>query len=102
MKKSELLFALGDLVEKQAEIIADLSNEISALKSIIGELETKAQSSEQMEITLQAQINGLREHCECLDIQNQTLATIVEKRFTKIAEAATGRLNLITNNLEAR
>ena len=55
-----------------------------------------------MEATLQAQINGLRERYECLDIQNQTLAKIVDKRFEKISEAATSKLNLVTKNLEPR
>lgn len=99
MKKKKLLFKL---IENQAEIIEGVLNEINALNSIIGKLETKAQSSEQMEATLQAQINGLRERYECLDIQNQTLAKIVDKRFEKISEAATSKLNLVTKNLEPR
>lgn len=62
-----------------------------------------------MEATLQAQCNGLRakneelrERVEFLDIENQTLAMIVEKRFNKIAEGATSVLNLVTKNLEPR
>lgn len=99
MEKKKLLFRL---VEKQAVVIESILNELNTLNSIIGELETKAQSSKQMEATLQAQINGLRERYECLDIQNQTLAKIVDKRFEKISEAATSKLNLVTKNLEPR
>lgn len=62
-----------------------------------------------MEATLQAQCNGLRaennklkERVEFLDIENQTLAMIVEKRFNKLAEGATSVLNLVTKNLEPR
>lgn len=98
MKKEQIF----RFVENQAEAIVRLASEINALKSIIGELETRIQSSEQMEATLQAQINGLRERYECLDIQNQTLAKIVDKRFEKISEAATSKLNLVTKNLEPR
>lgn len=97
--KKKMLF---QLIKNQNEVIEGVLNEINALISIIGKLETKAQSSEQMEATLQAQINGLRERYECLDIQNQTLAKIVDKRFEKISEAATSKLNLVTKNLEPR
>ena len=62
-----------------------------------------------MEVTLQAQCNELRakneklrERVEFLDIENQTLAMIVEKRFSKLAEGATSVLNLVTKNLEPR
>ena len=62
-----------------------------------------------MEATLQAQCNGLRaeneklrERLEFLDIENQTLAMIIEKRFNKLAEGATSALNLVTKNLEPR
>lgn len=82
---------------------------ILSLTTAIGELETRLQACEQMEATLQAQCNELRaknerlrERLEFLDIQNQTLGMIVEKRFNKIAEAATSKLNLVTKNLEPR
>ena len=86
----------------QAEIILSLT-------TAMGELETRLQACEQMEATLQAQCKALRakneklrERVEFLDIENQTLAMIVEKRFNKIAEAATSKLNLVTKNLEPR
>lgn len=86
----------------QAEIILSLT-------TAMGELETRLQACEQMQATLQAQCNELRakneklrERVEFLDIENQTLAMIVEKRFNKIAEAATSKLNLVTKNLEPR
>ena len=82
---------------------------ILSLTTAIGELETRLQACEQMEATLQAQCNELRakneklrERLEFLDIENQTLAMIVEKRFNKIAEGATSALNLVTKNLEPR
>ena len=82
---------------------------ITSLTIAIGDLETRLQACEQMEATLQAQCNELkrkneelRERVEFLDIENQTLAMIVEKRFNKIAEAATSKLNLVTKNLEPR
>ena len=82
---------------------------ILSLTTAIGELETRLQACEQMEATLQAQCNELRakneklkERVEFLDIENQTLAMIVEKRFNKIAEGATSVLNLVTKNLEPR
>lgn len=82
---------------------------IFSLTTSIGELETRLQACEQMEATLQAQCNELRakneklkERVEFLDIENQTLAMIVEKRFNKIAEGATSVLNLVTKNLEPR
>lgn len=82
---------------------------ILSLTTAMGELETRLQACEQMEATLQAQCNGLRaeneklrERLEFLDIENQTLAMIVEKRFNKIAEGATSVLNLVTKNLEPR
>ena len=62
-----------------------------------------------MQATLQTQCNELRdknerlrERLEFLDIENQTLAMIVEKRFNKLAEGATSVLNLVTKNLEPR
>lgn len=62
-----------------------------------------------MQATLQAQCNELRakneklrERIDFLDIENQTLAMIVEKRFNKLAEVATSKLNLVTKNLEPR
>ena len=82
---------------------------ILSLTTAMGELETRIQACEQMEATLQAQCNELRakneklkERVEFLDIENQTLAMIVEKRFNKIAEGATSVLNLVTKNLEPR
>ena len=82
---------------------------ILSLTTAIGELETRLQACEQMEATLQAQCNELRakneklrERVEFLDIENQTLAMIVEKRFNKLAEGATSVLNLVTKNLEPR
>ena len=82
---------------------------INSLTIAIGDLETRLQACEQMEATLQAQCNGLRakneklrERVEFLDIENQTLAMIVEKRFNKIAEGATSVLNLVTKKLEPR
>ena len=80
-----------------------------SLTTAIGDLETRLQACEQMEATLQAQCNELRrkneelrERVDFLDIENQTLAMIVEKRFNKIAEGATSVLNLVTKNLEPR
>ena len=82
---------------------------ILLLTTAIDDLETRLQACEQMEATLQAQCNELRakneklrERLEFLDIENQTLAMIVEKRFNKIAEGATSVLNLVTKNLEPR
>ena len=82
---------------------------ILSLTTAIGDIETRLQACEQMEATLQAQCNALRdkneklrERVEFLDIENQTLAMIVEKRFNKIAEGATSALNLVTKNLEPR
>ena len=82
---------------------------ILSLTTAMGELETRLQACEQIQATLQAQCNELRakneklkERVEFLDIENQTLAMIVEKRFSKIAEGATSVLNLVTKNLEPR
>ena len=82
---------------------------ITSLTTAMGELETRLQACEQIEATLQAQCNELRakneklrERVEFLDIENQTLAMIVEKRFNKLAEGATSVLNLVTKNLEPR
>lgn len=82
---------------------------ILSLTTAMGELETRLDACEQMEATLQAQCNELRakneklrERLEFLDIENQTLAMIVEKRFNKLAEGATSVLNLVTKNLEPR
>ena len=82
---------------------------ILSLTTAMGELETRLQACEQMEATLQAQCNELRakneklrERVEFLDIENQTLAMIIEKRFNKLAEGATSALNLVTKNLEPR
>ena len=82
---------------------------ILSLTTAIDDLETRLQACEQMETTLQAQCNELRakneklrERIEFLDIENQTLAMIIEKRFNKIAEGATSVLNLVTKNLEPR
>ena len=82
---------------------------ILSLTTAMGELETRLQACEQIQATLQAQCNGLRdkneklrERVEFLDIENQTLAMIVEKRFNKLAEGATSVLNLVTKNLEPR
>ena len=86
----------------QAEIIISLNATLDNLK-------TRLQACEQMQATLQTQCNELRakneklkERLEFLDIENQTLAMIVEKRFNKIAESATSALNLVTKNLEPR
>lgn len=82
---------------------------ILSLTTAMGELETRLQACEQIQATLQAQCNALRakneklkERVDFLDIENQTLAMIVEKRFNKIAEGATSVLNLVTKNLEPR
>ena len=82
---------------------------ILSLTTAIGEIETRLKASEQMEATLKEQCNELRakneklrERLDFLDIENQTLAMIVEKRFNKIAEGATSVLNLVTKNLEPR
>ena len=82
---------------------------ILSLTTAIDDLETRLQACEQMEATLQAQCNELRakneklrERVEFLDIENQTLAMIIEKRFNKLAEGATSELNLVTKNLEPR
>ena len=82
---------------------------ILSLTTAMGEIETRLQACEQIQATLQAQCNGLRakneklrERIDFLDIENQTLAMIVEKRFNKIAEGATSVLNLVTKNLEPR
>ena len=82
---------------------------ILSLTTAIGELETRLQACEQIQATLQAQCNELRakneklrERVEFLDIENQTLAMIIEKRFNKLAEGATSELNLVTKNLEPR
>ena len=86
----------------QAEIIISLN-------ATLNDLETRLQVCEQMQTSLQAQCNELRakneklrERVEFLDIENQTLAMIVEKRFNKLAESATSALNLVTKNLEPR
>lgn len=82
---------------------------ILSLTTAMGELETRLQACEQIQATLQAQCNELRakneklrERVEFLDIENQTLAMIVEKRFNKLAEGATSVLNLVTKKLEPR
>ena len=82
---------------------------ILSLTTAMGELETRLQACEQIQTTLQAQCNELRakneklrERLDFLDIENQTLAMIVEKRFNKLAEGATSVLNLVTKNLEPR
>ena len=86
----------------QAEIIISLN-------ATLNDLETRLQVCEQMQTSLQTQCNELRakneklrERVEFLDIENQTLAMIVEKRFNKLAEGATSVLNLVTKNLEPR
>ena len=86
----------------QAEIIISLN-------ATLDDLKTRLQACEQMQTTLQTQCNELRdkneklrERVEFLDIENQTLAMIVEKRFNKLAEGATSVLNLVTKNLEPR
>ena len=82
---------------------------ILSLTTAIGDLETRLQACEQIQATLQAQCNGLRakneklrERVDFLDIENQTLAMIIEKRFNKLAEGATSALNIVTKNLEPR
>ena len=89
-------------IRTQAEIIISLN-------ATLNDLETRLQVCEQIQATLQAQCNELRakneklrERVEFLDIENQTLAMIVEKRFNKLAEGATSALNLVTKNLEPR
>ena len=86
----------------QAEIIISLN-------ATLNDLETRLQVCEQMQTSLQTQCNELRakneklrERVEFLDIENQTLGMIVEKRFNKLAEGATSVLNLVTKNLEPR
>ena len=86
----------------QAEIIISLN-------ATLDDLETRLQTCEQMQAALQTQCNELRdkneklrERVEFLDIENQTLGMIVEKRFNKLAEGATSVLNLVTKNLEPR
>ena len=93
---------LKKTIGAQAEIIISLN-------ATLNDLESRLQACEQIEATLQAQCNELRakneklrERLEFLDIENQTLAMIIEKRFNKIAEAATSKLNLVTKNLEPR
>ena len=82
---------------------------ILSLTTAMGELETRLQACEQIQTTLQAQCNELRakneklrERVDFLDIENQTLAMIIEKRFNKLAEGATSALNIVTKNLEPR
>ena len=89
-------------IEMQAEIIISLN-------ATLDDLKTRLQACEQMQATLQTQCNELRakneklrERVEFLDIENQTLGMIVEKRFNKLAEGATSKLNLVTKNLEPR
>ena len=86
----------------QAEIIISLN-------ATLNDLESRLQACEQIQVTLQTQCNELRakneklrERVNFLDIENQTLAMIVEKRFNKLAEGATSVLNLVTKNLEPR
>ena len=86
----------------QAEIIISLN-------ATLNDLESRLQACEQIQVTLQTQCNELRakneklrERVEFLDIENQTLGMIVEKRFNKLAEGATSVLNLVTKNLEPR
>ena len=86
----------------QAEIIISLN-------ATLDDLKTRLQVCEQMQTSLQTQCNELRakneklrERVEFLDIENQTLAMIIEKRFNKLAEGATSVLNLVTKNLEPR
>ena len=93
---------LKKTIGAQAEIIISLN-------ATLNDLETRLQACEQMQTTLQAQCSELRdknerlrERLEFLDIENQALSMIVEKRFNKIAEAATSKLNLVTKNLEPR
>ena len=86
----------------QAEIIISLN-------ATLNDLESRLQACEQIQVTLQTQCNELRakneklrERVNFLDIENQTLGMIVEKRFNKLAEGATSVLNLVTKNLEPR
>ena len=95
--------------KKYKKTIGAQAELIISLNTALEDLETRLQACEQMQATLQAQCNGLRaeneklrERLEFLDIENQTLAMIVEKRFNKIAEGATSVLNLVTKNLEPR
>ena len=93
---------LKKTIGTQAEIIISLN-------ATLNDFEARLQACEQIQATLQAQCNELRdknerlrERLEFLDIENQTLGMIVEKRFNKIAEVATSKLNLVTKNLEPR
>lgn len=95
--------------KKYKKTIGTQAEIIISLNAALGSLESRLQACEQMQATLQAQCNELRdknerlrERLEFLDIENQTLGMIVEKRFNKIAEAATSKLNLVTKNLEPR
>lgn len=95
--------------KKFKKTIGTQTESILSLTIAMGDLETRLQACEQIQVTLQAQCNELRaknerlrERLEFLDIENQTLAMIVEKRFNKIAETATSKLNLVTKNLEPR
>ena len=95
--------------KKYKKTIGMQAEYILSLTTAMGELETRLQACEQIQVTLQAQCNELRakneklrERIEFLDIENQTLAMIVEKRFNKLAEGATSALNLVTKNLEPR
>ena len=82
---------------------------ILSLTTARGELETRLQACEQIQATIQAQCNELRakndklrERIAFLDIENQTLAMIVEKRCSNLAEGAASVVNLVTKNLEPR
>lgn len=95
--------------KKFKKTIATQAEIIISLNAALGNLESRLQACEQMQAALQAQCNELRakneklrERVEFLDIENQTLGMIVEKRFNKLAEGATSVLNLVTKNLEPR
>lgn len=95
--------------KKYKKTIGTQAEIIISLNAALGNLESRLQACEQMQATLQTQCNELkaknerlRERLEFLDIENQALGMIIEKRFNKIAEAATSKLNLVTKNLEPR
>lgn len=95
--------------KKYKKTIGAQAELIISLNTALEDLETRLETCEQMQTNLQTQCNELRdknerlrERLEFLDIENQTLGMIVEKRFNKIAEAATSKLNLVTKNLEPR
>ena len=95
--------------KKYKKTIGTQTELIISLNATLNDLESRLQTCEQIQVTLQTQCNELRakneklrERLDFLDIENQTLAMIIEKRFNKLAEGATSVLNLGTKNLEPR